>query len=46
MQIREAKSWGKASKNAEICDMRCDITLAFPILVANILDYLKEKNIN
>jgi len=43
MQIREAKSWGKIDEKGQICDMRADITLAFPLLVANILDYLKEK---
>ena len=43
MQIREAKSWGKISKKGLICDMRADVTLAFPILVANILDYLKKE---
>ncbi len=43
MQIREAKSWGKVSPEGLVCDMRCDYTLAFPILVAGILDYLKEK---
>lgn len=43
MQIVEAKSWGKASAECLICDMRADVTLAFPILVANLLDYLKEK---
>lgn len=41
MQIIEAKSWGKASPDALICDMRCDVTLAFPILVSCILDYLE-----
>ncbi len=44
MQIREAKSWGKIEEQGIICDMRADITLAFPILVANILDYLKNKD--
>tara|TARA_Y100000310_G_scaffold332705_1_gene408791 strand:+ start:763 stop:1749 length:987 start_codon:yes stop_codon:yes gene_type:complete len=44
MQIREAKSWGKVSPDGLVCDMRCDVTLAFPLLVANILDYLKEKD--
>ena len=44
MQIVEAKSWGKMSEKGIFCDMRCDVTLAFPILVANVLDYLdKEK---
>jgi len=43
MQMREAKSWGKISKKGLICDMRADVTLAFPILVANILDYLKKE---
>lgn len=42
MQIVEAKSWGKATPDALICDMRCDVTLAFPILVSCILDYLKK----
>lgn len=40
MQIREAKSWGKIHEKGLICDMRADVCLAFPILVANILDYL------
>jgi len=44
MQIREAKSWGKIEEQGLICDMRVDITLAFPILVSNVLDYLKLKN--
>lgn len=43
MQIREAKSWGKIHEKGLICDMRADVTLAFPILVANILNYLKKK---
>ena len=43
MQIIEAKSWGKVSHRGLVCDMRCDVTLAFPILVANVLDYLKNK---
>ncbi len=42
MQIREAKSWGKIHEDGVICDMRADICLAFPILVANILDYVKK----
>lgn len=45
MQIIEAKSWGKVSPAGLVCDLRCDVTLAFPILVASILDYLKEKSI-
>jgi len=40
MQIVEAKSWGKVSEKGLICDMRCDVTLAFPILVASVLDFL------
>lgn len=40
MQIVEAKSWGKAKPDALICDMRCDATLAFPILASCILDYI------
>jgi len=43
MQIREAKSWGKIDEKGLICDMRADITLVFPILVANILNYLKKE---
>lgn len=43
MQIREAKSWGKIAEKGLICDMRADTTLAFPILAANILDYLKKE---
>ena len=43
MQIREAKSWGKIEEDGIICDMRADITLAFPILVANVLDYLNKE---
>ncbi len=43
MQIREAKSWGKVSPSGLVCDMRCDYTLAFPILVAGILDCLEER---
>jgi len=43
MQIREAKSWGKIDKEGYICDMRCDVTLAFPILAANILSYLEGR---
>lgn len=42
MQIIEAKSWGKVSPEGLVCDMRCDVTLAFPILVASILDYVKK----
>ena len=44
MQIIEAKSWGKVAPEGLVCDMRCDVTLAFPILVAEILTYLKEKS--
>ncbi len=44
MQIIEAKSWGKVAEEGLVCDLRCDVTVAFPILVAGILDYLKEKN--
>jgi len=44
MQIIEAKSWGKVSEQGLVCDLRADVTLAFPILVADILDYLKKKN--
>jgi len=43
MQIIEAKSWGKVHEDGLVCDMRADVSLAFPILVANVLDYLKEK---
>jgi len=43
MQIREAKSWGKIKEDGLICDMRADVCLAFPILVASLLDYLKRK---
>ncbi len=43
MQIREANSWGKIAEKGLICDMRADVTLAFPLLVANILNYLKKK---
>jgi len=43
MQIVEAKSWGKATPSALTCDLRCDVTLAFPILAAAILDYLKQR---
>jgi len=46
MQIVEAKSWGKASENCLICDMRCDVSLAFPILVAGVLEGLGEKKVN
>lgn len=42
MQIIEAKSWGKVAPDGLVCDMRADVTLAFPILVASILDYLKK----
>ncbi len=44
MQIIEAKSWGKVAPEGLTCDMRCDVTLAFPILVAEILTYLEKKN--
>ena len=44
MQIIEAKSWGKVAPEGLVCDMRCDVTLAFPILAAEILSYLKEKS--
>ena len=44
MQIIEAKSWGKVSEKGLVCDLRADVTLAFPILVASILDYIEEKN--
>ena len=43
MQIREAKSWGKIEEDGIICDMRADVCLAFPILVANVVDYLRGK---
>ncbi len=41
MQIREAKSWGKIAPEGLITDLRCDVTLAFPLLVAALLDYKK-----
>lgn len=43
MQIIEAKSWGKLAPEGLVCDMRCDVTLAFPILVAEILTHLEKK---
>lgn len=43
MQIIEAKSWGKVSEKGLVCDLRADVTLAFPILVASILDYVKNQ---
>ena len=46
MQIIEAKSWGKVSPEGLVCDMRCDVTLAFPILAAEILTYVKNHPSN
>jgi deoxyhypusine synthase len=34
--LDEAKSWGKVSRNAKICTIYCDATIALPILVSSI----------
>jgi len=34
--LDEAKSWGKISRNAKICTIYCDATIALPILVSSI----------
>ena len=45
MQIREAKSWGKVHEKGILCDMRADVCLVFPILVANVLDYVGKTKV-
>lgn len=37
MQIIEAKSWGKISPDGITTDVRCDVTLAFPLIVASLI---------
>ncbi len=41
MQAVEAKSWGKVKKDAEVTEVRCDVTLAFPLVVAALLDEIE-----
>ncbi len=36
--LREAKSWRKVAADAQIADVTCDATIAFPLLVAAMLD--------
>lgn len=40
--LEEAKSWKKVSADAMITDVICDVTLAFPIIVAALLDYVEK----
>jgi deoxyhypusine synthase len=35
--LKEAKSWKKVSKNALITDVVCDVSLAFPLIVASLI---------
>lgn len=35
--LQEAKSWKKVSAEGLVCDVICDVTLAFPLIVAGVL---------
>lgn len=41
--LKEAKSWKKVARDALTTDVICDATLAFPLIVASLIDY-SEKN--
>ena len=41
--LKEAKSWKKVAANAPITDVICDVTLAFPLIVTCLLDYVENK---
>jgi deoxyhypusine synthase len=36
--LQEAKSWKKVSAEGLVCDVICDVTLAFPLIVVGVLD--------
>ncbi|OGM01322.1 hypothetical protein A3K72_02990 [Candidatus Woesearchaeota archaeon RBG_13_36_6] len=41
--LKEAKSWRKVAADAPVTDVICDVTLAFPLIVASLLDYVENK---
>ena len=36
--LEEAISWGKVSKDSRLCTVYCDVTIAFPLIVAGVRD--------
>lgn len=41
--LSEAKSWKKVEADAPTSDIMCDVTLAFPLIVACLLDHVDQK---
>jgi len=42
-ELKEGISWGKLNSNAEFVDLRCDTTIAFPLLIASLKDRVSFK---
>lgn len=41
--LEEAISWGKVRKESRLCTVYCDITIAFPLIVAGVRDRLEAN---
>ena len=37
-ELKEGISWGKLNKNARFVDLRCDSTIALPLILATLKD--------